>query len=197
MIYSGRMIILVVLAALVAAAIVYLVGVYNGLVGLREGVKVSWANIDVLLKQRHDELPKLIDTCKRYMQYEQETLEKVMRARTSVSQAQASGDVASVGSAEQRLRAGMGQLFAVAENYPQLKSDETFRALQTRITALEESIADRRELYNEQVNLNNIRVQVFPDSLVAGWFGFRGAHLLEFTALEKADVEIGSLFKAV
>lgn len=191
------MIILVILAALAAAAIVYLVGVYNGLVGLREGVKVSWANIDVLLKQRHDELPKLIDTCKRYMQYEQETLEKVMRARSSVSQAQASGDVAGVGSAEQRLRAGMGQLFAVAENYPQLKSDKTFRALQTRITALEESIADRRELYNEQVNLNNIRVQVFPDALVAGWFGFRGAHLLEFAAQEKADVEIGSLFKAV
>jgi len=190
------MIILVIMLALLIAAVVYIVGIYNGLVGLRESVKVCWANIDVLLKQRHDELPKLIETCKRYMQYEQETFEKVMRARSSVSEAQASGDVAGVGAAEQRLRAGMGQLFAVAENYPQLKSDETFRALQTRITTLEESIADRRELYNEQVNLNNIRVQVFPDSMVAGWFGFRSAHLLEFTAPEKTDVDVGTLFKA-
>ena len=196
MIYSDPMIILVISLALLVAGIVYVIGVYNGLVGLREGVLVAWANIDVLLKQRHDELPKLIDTCKRYMQYEQETFEKVMRARTSISQAQASGDVAGVGAGEQRLRSVMGHLFAVAENYPQLKSDETFRALQQRITTLEESLADRRELYNEQVNLNNIRVQVFPDSMVAGWFGFHSAHLLEFLAQEKADVEVGALFKA-
>ncbi len=196
MIYFKDMIILVILLALLAVGVVYLIGIYNSLVNLREAVKVSWANIDVLLKQRHDELPKLVDTCKRYMQYEQETLEKVMRARNSVSQAQASGDVAGVGAAELRLRAGMGKLFAVAENYPQLKSDATFRELQTRITALEESIADRREMYNEQVNLNNIRVQVFPDSLVAVWGGFRSAHLLEFAAQEKADIDVGGLFKA-
>src|ERR1700684_3943785 len=97
--------------ALIIALIVYVAGVYNGLVNLRENVKVSWANIDVLLKQRHDELPKLIETCKRYMQYEQETFEKVMRARSSISEAQASGDVAGVGAGEQRLRAGMGHLF--------------------------------------------------------------------------------------
>src|SRR5450631_13886 len=182
--------------AAVVALIVYITGIYNGLVSVRENINVSWANIDVLLKQRHDELPKLIETCKRYMQFEQDTLERVMRARASVNQASRSGDIAAVGAAEQQLRAGMTRLFAVAENYPQLKSDETFRALQTRITALEESIADRRELYNEQVNLNNIRVQVFPDSMVAGWFGFRSAHLLEFAAPEKTDVDVGTLFKA-
>jgi len=154
---------LIVILALSLVLIVYLVGIYNGLVGLRENVKVAWANIDVLLKQRHDELPKLVETCKRYMQFEQETLEKVMRARASVSQASTSGNVAAVGAAEQQLRAGVGRLFAVAENYPQLKSDETFKQLQNRIIALEESIADRRELYNDQVNLNNIRVKVFPD----------------------------------
>ena len=127
MIYFKDMIILVILLALLAVGVVYLDRHLQRSRGPARGVKVSWANIDVLLKQRHDELPKLIDTCKRYMQYEQETLEKVMRARNSVSQAQASGDVAGVGAGEQRLRAGMGQLFAVAENYPQLKSDETFR----------------------------------------------------------------------
>lgn len=186
----------VIILALLAASAVYLVGIYNGLVGLRENVKVSWANIDVLLKQRHDELPKLVETCKRYMQFEQETLEKVMRARASISQASASGDVAAVGAAEQQLRAGMGRLYAVAENYPQLKTDETFRQLQARITSLEESIADRRELYNEQVNVNNIRVHVFPDALIAGRFGFGPARLLDFDPEEKRDVNVGELFSA-
>jgi LemA protein len=185
---------LVVILALSLALIVYLVGIYNGLVGLRENVKVAWANIDVLLKQRHDELPKLVETCKRYMQFEQDTLERVMRARASVSQASTSGNIAAVGAAEQQLRVGVGRLFAVAENYPQLKSDETFKQLQNRIIALEESIADRRELYNDQVNLNNIRVKVFPDVVIAQRFGFLAAQLLEFANEEKRDVNVGALF---
>jgi LemA protein len=185
---------LVVILALTVALIAYFVGIYNGLVGLRENVKVAWANIDVLLKQRHDELPKLVETCKRYMQFEQETLEKVMRARNSVSQASTSGNIAALGAAEQQLRAGVGRLFAVAENYPQLKTDETFKQLQGRITALEESIADRRELYNDQVNLNNIRVKVFPDVMIAQRFGFLPAHLLEFSDEEKRDADVGALF---
>jgi LemA protein len=186
---------LVIVLALIVALSVYGVGIYNGLVGLRENIKVAWANIDVLLKQRHDELPKLIDTCKRYMQFEQETLEKVMRARTSVNQASTSGNVAAVGAAEQQLRSGMTRLFAVAESYPELKSDQTFKQLQSRITSLEGSIADRRELYNDQVNLNNIRVKVFPDVLIAQQFGFRPAQLLEFSQEEKSDVDTGALFR--
>ena len=188
------MISVVVILALSLALVVYLVGIYNGLVNLRENVKVAWANIDVLLKQRHDELPKLVDACKRYMQFEQETLEKVMRARASVSLASSVGNVAAVGAAEQQLRAGVGRLFAVAENYPQLKTDETFKQLQGRIIALEESIADRRELYNDQVNLNNIRVNVFPDAVIARRYGFLPAQLLEFTNEEKHDVNVGALF---
>ncbi|MDE2347564.1 MAG: LemA family protein [Gammaproteobacteria bacterium] len=188
------MVAFVVILALAVVAIAYVVGIYNGLVNLRENVKVAWANIDVLLKQRHDELPKLVETCKRYMQFEQETLEKVMRARASVSQASTAGDVAAVGAAEQQLRAGVGRLFAVAENYPQLKTDETFKQLQNRITALEESIADRREFYNDQVNLNNIRVKVFPDVMIAQRFGFQPAQLLNFTADEKRDVDMDALF---
>jgi LemA protein len=187
---------LVVILALIVAAGVYFVGIFNGLVGLRESTKVAWANIDVLLKQRHDELPKLVETCKRYMQFEQETLERVMRARASVNQASQSGNVAAVGAAEQQLRSGVVRLFAVAESYPQLKTDETFRQLQGRITALEESIADRRELYNEQVNLNNIRVNVFPDILIAQRFGFTTVQLLEFSSDEKHDVDVSALFRA-
>ena len=187
---------LVVILALAVVLIAYVAGIYNGLVNLRENVKVAWANIDVLLKQRHDELPKLVETCKRYMQFEQDTLEKVMRARASVSQASTTGNVAAVGAAEQQLRAGVGRLFAVAESYPQLKTDETFKQLQGRITALEESIADRRELYNDQVNLNNIRVKVFPDVMIAQRFGFQPAQLLEFSSEEKRDVDVGALFSS-
>ena len=187
---------LVVILALTVVLIAYVTGIYNGLVNLRENVKVAWANIDVLLKQRHDELPKLVETCKRYMQFEQDTLEKVMRARASVSQASTTGNVAAVGAAEQQLRAGVGRLFAVAESYPQLKTDETFKQLQGRITALEESIADRRELYNDQVNLNNIRVKVFPDVMIAQRFGFQPAQLLEFSSEEKRDVDVGALFSS-
>jgi LemA protein len=186
---------MVITLALIAALFAYIVGIYNGLVALRENIKAAWANIDVLLKQRHDELPKLIETCKRYMQFEQETLEKVMRARASVDQASANGNVAAVGAAEQQLRSGVTRLFAVAESYPELKSDQNFKQLQGRITSLEESLADRRELYNDHVNLNNIRIKVFPDVLIAQQFGFKPAQLLEFSEEERRDLDMGALFR--
>jgi len=182
------------LVALLAVLAIYGVRIYNGLVALRENVRKAWSNIDVLLTQRHDELPKLVETCRRYMTYEQETLERVMRARSAVSAAQERANVAAVGAAEEQLRAGLGRLFAVAENYPALEADETFRHLQRRITELEETIADRRELYNEAVNLNNIRVQTFPDLVVARLFDFRPAPLLEFGEEQRRDVDLGRLF---
>ena len=189
------MIALIVLLALAAVFVVYMVGIYNNLVAVRERVKQAWANIDVLLKQRHDELPKLIETCKQYMQFEQDTLEKVMRARAAVQTASAGGNVAAVGAAEQQLRGDVGRLFAVAENYPELKSNESFKQLQTRISGLEEAIADRRELYNDQVNINNTRIDQFPDTLIAHRYGFTAKPLLEFAAAEKTDVDVGALFK--
>ena len=184
----------VLLLALLVVAAIYVVRIYNGLVALRENVRKAWSNIDVLLTQRHDELPKLVETCKRYMAYEQETLERVMHARSAVFKAQGSGDVTALGAAEQQLREGLGRLFAVAENYPDLKADQGFRHLQSRISQLEESIADRRELYNEAVNLNNIRIQTFPDLVVARLFEFRQSALLEFTEEQKRDVDVGKLF---
>jgi len=187
-------VVFVLFLALLVVAAVYVVRIYNGLVGLRENVRKAWSNIDVLLTQRHDELPKLVETCKRYMAYEQETLERVMQARSAVFKAQGQGDVPALGAAEQQLREGLGRLFAVAENYPDLKADQGFRHLQTRISQLEESIADRRELYNEAVNLNNIRVQTFPDLIVARLFEFRQSPLLEFTEEQKRDVNLGTLF---
>lgn len=186
---------LVIFLAVLVALLMYLIKIYNNLVSLRENVKKAWANIDVLLKQRHDELPKLIETCKQYMKYEQETLQKVMEARAAVSTAREQGDVAGVGAAEGMMRMGLGRLFAVAENYPDLKADRSFGHLQQRITGLEESIADRREFYNDSVNLNNVRIAQVPDVFIASMFGFKSAELLEFSEQETADISVKELFE--
>ncbi|HZJ93401.1 MAG TPA: LemA family protein [Thiopseudomonas sp.] len=172
----------------------WLVSLYNALVRLKHGVTKAWSNIDVLLKQRHDELPKLVETCKQYMQHERQTLEAVISARNAVSSAREQHDVGALGSAETGLRAGLGKLFALAENYPELKANESFQLLQQRISALENAIADRRELYNEAVNLNNVRIEQFPDVLIARRFNFMAAELLRFSDAEIADVDIKSLF---
>ena len=187
---SGLVVFFIVLALIG----VFVVFIYNQLVTLKHNVGKSWSNIDVLLKQRHDELPKLVETCKQYMQFEQETLEKVMQARSQVASARASHDIAALGQAEGALRMGLGNLFAVAEAYPELKASETFQHLQARISGLENAIADRREFYNESVNVNNVRVEQFPDTLIARLFSFRQFPLLRFAAAEKQDVDLGRLF---
>lgn len=179
---------------IIVLVVVYTITLYNGLVSLKHNVSKNLANIDVLLKQRHDELPKLIETCKQYMGYEQETMERIIQARSSVASAQASGDVKQLGKAESMMRAGLGQLFALAENYPDLKADETFKHLQQRITGLENGIADRRELYNESVNNNNVRIEQFPDVILARMFSFKAFELLEFDDRELQDVDVKALF---
>ena len=175
---------------------VYAVVIYNNLVSLKHAVSKAWSNIDVLLKQRHDELPKLVETCRQYKDFEQETLEKVMQARADAQNARQRGDVKGVGQAENAMRLGLGNLFAVAEAYPELKADQAFQQLQGRITGLENSIADRREFYNESVNLNNVRIEQFPDVIIARMLGFKEADLLEFSESETADINIRSLFSS-
>ena len=183
--------VIVVILALIAG---YCVALYNGLIRVRNEVKLAWSNIDVLLAQRHDELPKLVDVCKRYMQHEQQTLEQVVKARSAVDAARTANSVSGVSTAEGSLRAGLAQLFAVAENYPNLKADEMFATLQSRISALETAIADRREVYNDAVNALNVRIETFPDALVAGLFGFVPAHPLKFPAEQTADVDLAAAF---
>lgn len=181
---------------LVVLALVYGVVTYNGLVQLKHNIAKAWANIDVLLKQRHDELPKLVEVCRQYKQFEQETLARVTEARARVARAREAHDVPALGAAENLLRAGLGQIFAVAEAYPELKANEHFMQLQTRITALENSIADRREWYNESVNLHNVRIEQFPDLIVARMFSYTEQPLLQFSVSEKADVDLKALFSA-
>jgi len=180
--------------AVVAVLLIYGISLYNHLVGVKHAVAKAWANIDVLLRQRHDELPKLVEVCKQYKQFEQSTLQKVVEARTQVQSAREHQDITALGKAEGMLRAGLGNIFAVAEAYPELKANENFMQLQSRITSLENGIADRRELYNESVNINNVQIEVFPASIIARLFGFSEKQLLEFSAAEKADVDMKQLF---
>src|SRR5690348_17592096 len=127
--WRGVMLGMLIFLFLLLALLGYLVGVYNALVRVRAAVKLAWSNIDVLLQQRHDELPKLVETCRQYMQYERDTLEKVMLARAAVNAANQRRDMTALGNAENQLQATLGRLYAVAENYPQLKADQSFQQL--------------------------------------------------------------------
>ena len=180
----------------IAVVLIYLIITYNSLVSIKNNVEKAWANIDVLLKQRNDELPKLIDTCKVYMTHVAQTLEKVISARMGVDAARQTQDVVGLSTAESALAASIGGLYAVAENYPDLKADQTFINLQQRITGLENQIADRREFYNDSVNNNNVRTQQFPDLIVAGLFNFEQKPLLKFASAELKDVDVSARFNS-
>ena len=182
--------------AILGGLTVWFIMLYNQLVILKNNSDKAWSNIDVLLKQRNEELPKLITVCKEHMQYEQETLQKVIAARSRVQTAMNTGDMNAIGVAEDQLRMGLGQLFAVAEDYPELKASDAFLQLQTRITTLEDSIADRREFYNDSANLNNTRIEQFPDVIIAKAFSFRRYRLMSFAPLEKQDVDIAAHFRS-
>jgi LemA protein len=186
----------IVLLVVLVVVVAYFIMVYNQLVQVKHNISKAWANIDVLLKQRHDELPKLVETCKQYMKFEQDTLVRVMEARSHVSNAREQQNIGALGQAEGELRGALGKLFALAEAYPDLKTDQTFLHLQARISSLENAIADRREFYNESVNVNNVRIEQFPDSIVAAMFSFRPMQLLKFSSQETADVDVRQLFQA-
>jgi LemA protein len=179
--------VLVVVAIIVIGLIVYLVGVYNSLVTLKNDIDRSFANIDVLLKQRHDELPKLVDTCKGYMQYEQKTLQAVTDARTAYMRATTPAEKTQ---ADGMVTGALKTLFAVAENYPDLKANTNFMQLQGRITELEEKIARQRGRFNEDVNLYNIRISQIPANLVAGFMGLQPHALFQAAETDREDVKI-------
>lgn len=185
---------LITLAVLIIIFTCYGISIYNHLVNLKNNVARAWANIDVLLKQRHDEIPKLVETCKQYMSYEQSTFDRIMQARSGVYQASHDGNVKAVGAAESELRSGLGQLFALAEAYPELHANDSFANLQQRISTLESSISDRREFYNDSVNLLNTRIEQFPHVLIARRFGFKSAEMLSFSKEQTSDVDLKSLF---
>ncbi|MBI3052215.1 LemA family protein [Candidatus Woesearchaeota archaeon] len=169
-------------------AVVYVVSVYNGLVTLKNNIKKSWANIDVLLKQRSDELPKLINSVKGYMKHEKQLLTEITAARTAIMKAKTLPQKAA---ADNMITGALKSLFAVAENYPNLKANENFIQLQGRISEIENQLADRREFYNDSVNTYNIRIQSFPDMIAAKMFGFTTPEeMFKATEAEKKDVKV-------
>lgn len=180
-------IILVVFLILVLGLIFYIITIYNGLVILKNNIDKAWSNIDVLLKQRFDELPKLVKVCERYMEHERETLEKVVQARNMLG---GSGGGSDSFAAQNAISGALKSLFAVVENYPELKADASFRQLQSRISDIEDQIADRREFFNEAVNLHNTRIEQFPDVLVASRMNLKPRRLWEINPAHREDVNI-------
>ena len=165
----------------------YVVMIYNGLIALKNDIDKAWANIDVMLKQRHDELPKLLDVCKGYMNYERDTLLKITQARSMYQQAVTVDQKAH---ADQSMTSALRGFFAVAENYPELKANNNFLQLQKRITELENQIADRREFYNDSVNTFNIRIQEMPDTFVAAFMNLKPRAMFKVEEADKADVPV-------
>jgi LemA protein len=169
----------------ICGLIAYLIMIFNGLIALKNDIAKAWANIDILLKQRHDELSKLLDVCKGYMDYERDTLQKITQARSLYQQAVSVDQKAQ---ADQSMTSALRGFFAVAENYPQLKANDNFMRLQSRITELESQIADRREFYNDSVNTFNIRIQQMPDTFVASFMNLTPRPMFKVEEADKADV---------
>jgi LemA protein len=167
--------------------LVYTVMLYNELVRLRNDNDRAWANIDVLLKQRHDEIPNLVETVKGYMQHEQQTLLKVTQARAASMNAASIGQKAQ---ADLAMTGALRSLFAVAENYPQLKANQNFLKLQNRITELEDHIADRREFFNDDVNTYNTRIGQIPFVFVASFMSLKPRSMFKVSDEDRKLVEV-------
>ena len=184
---NGTLLIGILLVIGLIALIVYVVGAYNLLVRLANNIDKAWSNIDVILKQRHDELPKLVQVCNSYMTHERETLESVTKARNAYSAGLNINDKAQ---AENQIVGALGKLFAVAEQYPDLKANQEFLAIQQRISALESTIADRREFYNDSVNLYNIAIEQIPTLWVAQQIGYIARPLLTVAPSDRKDMPL-------
>jgi len=170
-----------------AAAAIYAVIIYNGLVRLQNEIGRAWANIDVLLKQRHDEIPNVVACVKGYMDHERQTLEAVTQARTASINA---SSISQKAQADMLLTGALQSFFVVAEQYPQLKADQNFLALQKRISELEERIADRREFFNDDVNTYNTHIAQLPDVLMARVMKLAPREMFRVNEQERQQVEV-------
>jgi LemA protein len=172
---------------LIAALVIYVIAIYNGLVALRNRVKNAFSQIDVQLQRRYDLIPNLVETAKGYLKHERETLEAVITARNQAQAAAnraeqdptAAGAISELAGAENLLGAAMGRFFALAEAYPDLKANQNMMQLSEELSSTENRIAFSRQAYNDAVMTYNIKCESFPDNLVANNFGFRQAELLE------------------
>lgn len=184
---AGLIALLVVLGVLGLIAIM-LIGIYNGLVGSRNQVDNAWAQIDVQLKRRHDLIPNLVETAKGYMKHERETFESITKARAAAMGAKTVSEAAQT---EGQLADALSKFMLVVENYPELKANQNFLALQEELTGTENKIAFARQNYNDQVLFYNNRTQMFPSNIVAGMFAFTKRDFFQVeTALEREPPKV-------
>jgi len=167
---------LIIVLVLVGIAIVALIGIYNALVRLRNQVKNAWSQIDVQLKRRYDLIPNLVETAKGYMKHERETLEGITQARSRAMGAEGVGEKAK---AESALGGAISRFMLVVENYPDLKANQNFMAVQEELTSTENKISFSRQAYNDQVLFFNNKIQMFPSNMVAGMFRFETQEFFE------------------
>ncbi len=172
----------IVLLVIVIMAVMFYITINNSLVALKQQVAKAWANIDVILKQRFDEVPQLIEVINQYVQHEKNILTTIAEARKQYGQARNEDEKMA---ANKTLSAALPAIFALGENYPELKSNHNFVQLQNRISELEESLAHRREHYNEAVTTYNTRIEQFPASLIARQLGYSEKHLFQIAEAEK------------
>ena len=177
--------ILIIIVAVIAAALA-VAGIYNGLVKRRNQVNNSWSQIDVQLKRRHDLIPNLVEAVKGYMEFEKATLTQVINARAAAVSAAPQGPQAQA-QAENMLTGALRQLFAVVENYPDLKANQNVMSLQEELTSTENKISFARQFYNDSVMTYNVRIQQFPSNLIAGMFNFSER---QFFQAEETDKEV-------
>ena len=176
----------IVVGVLIIIAIGIFVGTYNGLVGLRNQVKNAWAQIDVQLKRRYDLIPNLVETVKGYMEHERGTLEAVTNAR-NLAQSLSNAGVADRAKAEGELSGALARLLAVVENYPNLKANQNFLALQEELTSTENKISFSRQYYNDSVLRYNNKTQMFPSNIIASMTGFKSGEFFEVTVAEERE----------
>lgn len=177
------MMILLVLLAVAAVGVLWVIGAYNGLVRFRNEVKNAWSQIDVQLKRRYDLIPNLVETVKGYMTHERETLEAVVKARQQAIDI--SGGIEDRAKVENALSQTLRQLFAVAEAYPDLKANQNFLALQEELTSTENKIGFARQYYNDAVLRLNNKIEMFPSNIIAGMFNFTREQFFQVEAPEE------------
>lgn len=176
-----------IILAVIIIAVLWVITAFNGLVTLKNRVKEAWADIDVQLKRRYDLIPNLVETVKGYATHEKELFEKVTQARVSAMGAQG---IQAKAEAENMLSGTLKTLFAVAENYPTLRASENFLELQRELTDTEDKIQAARRFYNTNVRDLNIKIESFPDNILANAFGFKQMELFQTAADQKEPVQV-------
>jgi LemA protein len=171
----------------VAAVGGYIISLFNSIVQVRNNIDKAWQNIDVILQQRYDELPKLVETCTAYAKHERATLEKLTRLRVGYTGAKTTDDKVRI---ENEVSRQLAQVRAVSEGYPDLKASQNYMHVQKRISALESTISDRREFFNDSVNIFNIQIEQFPQSVLAQALRYRRHPFLEVPEHKKQDVAL-------